>query len=186
MVDITRRGFVTLVGAGALALAGCSSGDDYETKAEDESKKKPKTQLAEVGDAVDAKTKSGDLRLTVEGFETSEELRQQEATYNRVADGETIGVLKLLVENVSYDDGSGFVQLDSALRVTDPDGVTMTPMSSAWPYGQYEAAAGAVIECAVGETKRVAVQYLMDTSTEGVTIVISSPKTEVRATVERA
>lgn len=189
MEDVTRRGFLGVLGIGAAAVAGCSSrqaaGDEG---AVEEGPGEPEERSADVGEEVDVSTKHGDLRVTVDGFETSEALREQEATFSEIPDGETIGVLMALVENVSYDDryNPGHVGLNGCMRVTDPDGVTISPMGMASPYGQYAPAAGAFFACVVGERVRVAVWYRMDASIEEVSVVFDSPRTTVRVPVGRA
>lgn len=190
---VTRRWLVSAAMLSALALTGCSGRDDVADTgtggtSDAPELSEPEEQKAGVGDAVDVTTEHGDLRVTVDGFETSERLRQEESTFNGMSDGETIGVLKLLVENVSYNDqyNKGSVSLEECMRITGSDGVTINPMSSASEYGQYAAAAGAFFDCDEGEKVRVAVWYQMDASIDEVTVMLHDPRTTVTVQVGRA
>ena len=192
MEDITRRNFICLAGlTGAALMAGCTQhpaeGKKTEEKATDTPKQeeKPKEpeqeKTANIDEEVSATTEFGDIKLTVKGFETSDDIRglyTGEYSTDKVSDTQTVGALLLLLENVSYKDqyNPDRVDLKQVLIVKDADGISLSPLNSAADYGQYEAAAGAFPSCKVGEKKRVVVYYIVEKSMETATVMIDKTK----------
>ena len=198
-----RRGIIAAAVAATLVLVGCSgtSGRTQEGQApveteeavedaaeeegagETEQVKLDKNQVS-VGDTIPVKTDRGDLNVTVDGFVRSASMTEQWERYNEIPDGSSLCELTMLVENVSYDSGqrSESVFLDGYVYVNDPDGITINPQSSAWDYGQYEAAPGYSLTCSVGQKKRVAVPFIVSDSVSEVTVVTSDHEVVVPVT----
>ena len=81
-MELSRRAFIATVAAGAIGLAGCgTSGQEPSGSAKQEKKPKAKKKAvrktANVGDAVEVKSKLGKLTITVEGCDASQSLTQQ-------------------------------------------------------------------------------------------------------------
>ena len=195
MENITRRGFIGLAGlTGALFAAGCSQKPEASKKDEEKATDTPKEEkpkekeqeqeqekIANIDEEVSAATKYGDLKITVKGFETSDDIRglyTGEYSTDKVSDTQTVGALLLLLENVSYKDqyNPDDIDLQQAITVKDADGISLSPLNSASDYGQYKAAAGAFLSCKVGEKKRAAVYYIVEKSMETATVMIGKTK----------
>jgi hypothetical protein len=191
---LTRRGFISLTALSTLALVGCgsesSSTDDEESSSSDTADTPEEEQPTEaaVGDVVAVSTEYGDVNVTIDGFETSQSMTDDFRSYGEITDSEVVGVLMLVLENVSFDDGynEGFVALDEVFRVEDPDGISVSYMNSGYDYGQYKCAAGAFAECAIGETARFAIMYAMSPSITQVTVVFPDVNTTVPVSVGQA
>lgn len=132
------------------------------------------------GDVVTVGGKYGELKLTVDGFELNDTIRDRYGNDEVGADN-TIGILYLTVENVSYDDSynPGYVSLDSEVYLQDPDGVTLNPLSSGFGIGQYASAPGAFFYCAKGQKVRVAVEYVVPKNVESVVLVAQDAKVTI-------
>lgn len=191
MENITRRGFIGLAGlTGAALMAGCSQKQETSKKAEEKAtdtpkeekpKEKEQEKTANIDEEVSATTKYGDIKITVKGFETSDDIRERytgEYSTDKVSDTQTVGALLMLLENVSYKDqyNPDDIDLQQAMTVKDADGISLSPLNSAADYGQYEAAAGAFLSCKVGEKKRAAVYYIVEKSMETATVMIGKTK----------
>ena len=192
MENITRRGFIGLAGlTGAALMAGCTQQPAESKKAEEKATDAPKQEekpkepeqekTANIDEEVSATTKYGDIKITVKGFETSDDIRERytgEYSTDKVSDTQTVGALLMLLENVSYKDqyNPDDIDLQQAMTVKDADGISLSPLNSAADYGQYEAAAGAFLSCKVGEKKRAAVYYIVEKSMETATVMIGKTK----------
>lgn len=138
---------------------------------------------ATVGEAVEVETKYGAVTVTVDGFEDSQEMRDEFAKYDKVDDGMRVGLLLLVVKNDSCEMNEyGTLFLDGDVYVEDSDGITINAMSGAYDYGQYEAAPGYAFDCEVGQTKRVAVPFQIPEGTSEVTVVLGDTRVPVSVT----
>ena len=194
MKTITRREFALLAVSAICAVPACSSQESGSAEASQEAatgttqeQEKEPVQAAP-GDAISAATKYGDVTVTVDAFSIDSKTTKSEREHGSLGDGLAYGVLTLVLENDSYSDpyNEGFVDLGNAFRLEDADGVTIGESSSGWDFGQYSAAAGAFARCAVGQTVRIAISYVVDETIETVSVHFPGSDTVVPLSVEQA
>lgn len=174
-MELSRRAFIATVAAGAIGLAGCgTSGQEPSGSAKQEKKHKAKKKAvrktANVGDAVEVKSKLGKLTITVEGCDASQSLTQQyQDGSEEIADGNVVCALMLIVGNESVkdpDDNDGFEYMQAGIDFTTPDGVSVSPFSSGSDYKGYACALGGWMNAQKGQTDREAVFFQVPDSTQ--------------------
>lgn len=174
-MELSRRAFIATVAAGAIGLAGCgSSGQEPSGSAKQEKKPKAKKKAvrktANVGDAVEVKSKLGKLTITVEGCDASQSLTQQyQDGSEEIADGNVVCALMLIVGNESVKDpdgNDGFNYTQAGIDFTTPDGVSVTPFSSGYDYKGYGDALAGCMLANKGQTDREAVFFQVPDSTQ--------------------
>jgi ABC-type glycerol-3-phosphate transport system substrate-binding protein len=184
---------IATAGCLALSLALCGCGGQASSSSTSSTTQAASTQAQPTTAALDtpikASTKNGDLEISVEGFVNSPKMREQFATSDKIADNKTVGVLELVVNNVSYQQKNSslpdYIPLDDAMYATDSKGISMDPMNSAIDYGEYAAAAGAYFKCPQGQTKRAAVLYVVDKDLAQVTVHVGNTTVAVPVTQEQ-
>lgn len=174
-MELSRRAFIATVAAGAIGLAGCgTSGQEPSGSAKQEKKPKAKKKAvrktANVGDAVEVKSKLGKLTITVEGCDASQSLTQlyQDGS-EEIADGNVVCALMLIVGNESVKDpngNDGFEYTQAGIDFTTPDGVSVTPFSSGYDYKGYGDALAGYMLANKGQTDREAVFFQVPDSTQ--------------------
>lgn len=173
-MELSRRAFIATVAAGAIGLAGCgTSGQEPSGSAKQEKKPKAKKKAvrktANVGDAVEVKSKLGKLTITVEGCDASQSLTQQyQGSSEEIADGNVVCALMLIVGNESVKDpngNDGFEYTQAGIDFTTPDGVSVTPFSSGYDYKGYGDALAGYMLANKGQTDREAVFFQVPDST---------------------
>lgn len=174
-MELSRRAFIATVAAGAIGLAGCgTSGQEPSGSAKQEKKPKAKKKAvrktANVGDAVEVKSKLGKLTVTVEGCDASQSLTQlyQDGS-EEIADGNVVCALMLIVGNESVNDpdgDDGFDYMQAGIDFTTPDGVSVSPFSSGSDYKGYACALGGWMNAQKGQTDREAVFFQVPDSTQ--------------------
>ena len=164
--------------AGDAADAGSGSADASGSSAAGSSAAGP--AAASIGDEIPVSTKYGNLKVTVEGFETSADMTANSFS-DTLTEGDMLGLLLLLVENVSYEDqyNQNSIALAPDVYVKDPSGVTLNPLSSSTDYGKYRGAAGGYAELPVGQKARIAVFYDVSPDMESVTVVAGNTSVDV-------
>ena len=174
-MELSRRAFIATVAAGAIGLAGCgTSGQEPSGSAKKEKKPKAKKKAvrktANVGDAVEVKSKLGKLTITVEGCDASQSLTQQyQGGSEEIADGNVVCALMLIVGNESVKDpdgNDGFDYTQAGIDFTTPDGVSVTPFSSGYDYKGYGDALAGYMLANKGQTDREAVFFQVPDSTQ--------------------
>lgn len=174
-MELSRRAFIATVAAGAIGLAGCgTSGQEPSGSAKQEKKPKAKKKAvrktANVGDAVEVKSKLGKLTITVEGCDASQSLTQQyQGGSEEIADGNVVCSLMLIVGNESVEDpngNDGFEYTQAGIDFTTPDGVSVTPFSSGYDYKGYGDALAGYMLANKGQTDREAVFFQVPDSTQ--------------------
>lgn len=174
-MELSRRAFIATVAAGAIGLAGCgTSGQEPSGSAKQEKKPKAKKKAvrktANVGDAVEVKSKLGKLTITVEGCDASQSLTQQyQGGSEEIADGNVVCALMLIVGNESVKDldgNDGFNYTQAGIDFTTPDGVSVTPFSSGYDYKGYGDALAGYMLANKGQTDREAVFFQVPNSTQ--------------------
>lgn len=174
-MELSRRAFIATVAAGAIGLAGCgTSGQEPSGSAKQEKKPKAKKKAvrktANVGDAVEVKSKLGKLTITVEGCDASQSLTQQyQDGSEEIADGNVVCALMLIVGNESVKDpdgNDGFNYTQAGIDFTTPDGVSVTPFSSGYDYKGYGDALAGYMLANKGQTDREAVFFQVPDSTQ--------------------
>lgn len=174
-MELSRRAFIATVAAGAIGLAGCgTSGQEPSGSAKQEKKPKAKKKAvrktANVGDAVEVKSKLGKLTITVEGCDASQSLTQQyQGGSEEIADGNVVCALMLIVGNESVKDpdgNDGFNYNQAGIDFTTPDGVSVTPFSSGYDYKGYGDALAGYMLANKGQTDREAVFFQVPDSTQ--------------------
>lgn len=174
-MELSRRAFIATVAAGAIGLAGCgTSGQEPSGSAKQEKKPKAKKKAvrktANVGDAVEVKSKLGKLTITVEGCDASQLLTQQyQDGSEEIADGNVVCALMLIVGNESVKDpdgNDGFDYTQAGIDFTTPDGVSVTPFSSGYDYKGYGDALAGYMLANKGQTDREAVFFQVPDSTQ--------------------
>lgn len=174
-MELSRRAFIATVAAGAIGLAGCgTSGQEPSGSAKQEKKPKAKKKAvrktANVGDAVEVKSKLGKLTITVEGCDASQLLTQQyQDGSEEIADGNVVCALMLIVGNESVKDpdgNDGFNYTQAGIDFTTPDGVSVTPFSSGYDYKGYGDALAGYMLANKGQTDREAVFFQVPDSTQ--------------------
>lgn len=174
-MELSRRAFIATVAAGAIGLAGCgTSGQEPSGSAKKEKKPKAKKKAvrktANVGDAVEVKSKLGKLTITVEGCDASQSLTQQyQDGSEEIADGNVVCALMLIVGNESVKDpdgNDGFDYTQAGIDFTTPDGVSVTPFSSGYDYKGYGDALAGYMLANKGQTDREAVFFQVPDSTQ--------------------
>ncbi len=174
-MELSRRAFIATVAAGAIGLAGCgTSGQEPSGSAKQEKKPKAKKKAvrktANVGDAVEVKSKLGKLTITVEGCDASQSLTQQyQGGLEEIADGNVVCALMLIVGNESVKDpdgNDGFNYTQAGIDFTTPDGVSVTPFSSGYDYKGYGDALAGYMLANKGQTDREAVFFQVPDSTQ--------------------
>lgn len=177
-MELSRRAFIATVAAGAIGLAGCgTSGQEPSGSAKQEKKPKAKKKAvrktANVGDAVEVKSKLGKLTITVEGCDASQSLTQQyQGGSEEIADGNVVCALMLIVGNESVKDpdgNDGFNYTQAGIDFTTPDGVSVTPFSSGYDYKGYGDALAGYMLANKGQTDREAVFFQVPDSTQEIT-----------------
>lgn len=167
-MELSRRAFIATVAAGAIGLAGCgTSGQEPSGSAKQEKKPKAKKKAvrktANVGDAVEVKSKLGKLTITVEGCDASQSLTQKyQDGSEEIADGNVVCALMLIVGNESVEDpngNDGFEYTQAGIDFTTPDGVSVTPFSSGYDYKGYGDALAGYMLANKGQTDREAVFF---------------------------
>lgn len=174
-MELSRRAFIATVAAGAIGLAGCGtsgqepSGSTKQAK-KHKAKKKAVRKTANVGDAVEVKSKLGKLTITVEGCDASQSLTQQyQDGSEEIADGNVVCALMLIVGNESVKDpdgNDGFNYTQAGIDFTTPDGVSVTPFSSGYDYKGYGDALAGYMLANKGQTDREAVFFQVPDSTQ--------------------
>lgn len=176
-MELSRRAFIATVAAGAIGLAGCgTSGQEPSGSAKQEKKPKAKKKAvrktANVGDAVEVKSKLGKLTITVEGCDASQSLTQQyQGGSEEIADGNVVCALMLIVGNESVEDpdgNDGFDYTQAGIDFTTPDGVSVTPFSSGYDYKGYGDALAGYMLANKGQTDREAVFFQVPDSTQAI------------------
>lgn len=174
-MELSRRAFIATVAAGAIGLAGCgTSGQEPSGSAKQEKKPKDKKKAvrktANVGDAVEVKSKLGKLTITVEGCDASQSLTQKyQGGLEDIADGNVVCALMLIVGNESVEDpngNDGFEYTKAGIDFTTPDGVSVTPFSSGYDYKGYGDALAGYMLANKGQTDREAVFFQVPDSTQ--------------------
>lgn len=174
-MELSRRAFIATVAAGAIGLTGCgTSGQEPSGSAKQEKKPKAKKKAvrktANVGDAVEVKSKLGKLTITVEGCDASQSLTQQyQDGSEEIADGNVVCALMLIVGNESVKDpdgNDGFDYTQAGIDLTTPDGVSVSPFSSGSDYKGYACALGGWMNAQKGQTDREAVFFQVPDSTQ--------------------
>lgn len=174
-MELSRRAFIATVAAGAIGLAGCgTNGQEPSGSAKQEKKPKAKKKAvrktANVGDAVEVKSKLGKLTITVEGCDASQSLTQQyQGGSEEIADGNVVCALMLIVGNESVKDpngNNGFDYTQAGIDFTTPDGVSVTPFSSGYDYKGYGDALAGYMLANKGQTDREAVFFQVPNSTQ--------------------
>lgn len=174
-MELSRRAFIATVAAGAIGLAGCgTSGQEPSGSAKKEKKPKAKKKAvrktANVGDAVEVKSKLGKLTITVEGCDASQSLTQQyQGGSEEIADGNVVCALMLIVGNESVKDpdgNDGFEYTQAGIDFTTPDGVSVTPFCSGYDYRGYGDALAGYMLANKGQTDREAVFFQVPDSTQ--------------------
>ena len=174
-MELSRRAFIATVAAGAIGLAGCgTSGQEPSGSTKQEKKPKAKKKAvrktANVGDAVEVKSKLGKLTITVEGCDASQSLTQQyQGGSEEIADGNVVCALMLIVGNESVKDpdgNDGFNYTQAGIDFTTPDGVSVTPFSSGYDYKGYGDALAGYMLANKGQTDREAVFFQVPDSTQ--------------------
>lgn len=174
-MELSRRAFIATVAAGAIGLAGCgTSGQKPSGSAKQEKKSKAKKKAvrktANVGDAVEVKSKLGKLTITVEGCDASQSLTQQyQGGSEEIADGNVVCALMLIVGNESVKDpngNDGFEYTQAGIDFTTPDGVSVTPFCSGCDYKGYGDALAGYMLANKGQTDREAVFFQVPDSTQ--------------------
>lgn len=174
-MELSRRAFIATVAAGAIGLAGCgTSGQEPSGSAKQEKKPKAKKKAvrktANVGDAVEVKSKLGKLTITVEGCDASQSLTQKyQGGSEEIADGNVVCALMLIVGNESVEDpngNDGFEYTQAGIDFTTPDGVSVTPFSSGYDYKGYGDALAGYMLANKGQTDREAVFFQVPDSTQ--------------------
>ena len=174
-MELSRRAFIATVAASAIGLAGCgTSGQEPSGSAKQEKKPKAKKKAvrktANVGDAVEVKSKLGKLTITVEGCDASQSLTQQyQGGSEEIADGNVVCALMLIVGNESVEDpdgNDGFNYTQAGIDFTTPDGVSVTPFSSGYDYKGYGDALAGYMLANKGQTDREAVFFQVPDSTQ--------------------
>ena len=174
-MELSRRAFIATVAAGAIGLAGCgTSGQEPSGSAKQEKKPKAKKKAvrktANVGDAVEVKSKLGKITITVEGCDASQSLTQKyQGGSEEIADGNVVCALMLIVGNESVKDpngNDGFEYNQAGIDFTTPDGVSVTPFSSGYDYKGYGDALAGYMLANKGQTDREAVFFQVPDSTQ--------------------
>lgn len=178
-MEFSRRAFIAMVAAGTLGLEGCGSTEGVSSgssesakkaKAKKKAKKKAVRKTANVGDAVEVKSKLGKLTITVEGCDASQSLTQQyQDGSEEIADGNVVCALMLIVGNESVKDpdgNDGFDYTQAGIDFTTPDGVSVTPFSSGYDYKGYGDALAGYMLANKGQTDREAVFFQVPDSTQ--------------------
>ncbi len=127
----------------------------------------------------------GDLQITVLGFEkttwkadeykyNADDPDDMAPEYKALGKTEEIGMLKLVVNKISYDDpeNADTIHFEDVLKAYDEYGIALTAMNSGWNYGSYEVALGESVRMKKGETTRVAIPYIYDTSNKSLRVVL--------------
>lgn len=174
-MKLSRRAFIATVAAGAIGLAGCgTSGQEPSGSSKQEKKPKAKKKAvrktANVGDAVEVKSKLGKLTITVEGCDASQSLTQKyQGGSEEIADVNVVCALMLIVGNESVKDpngNDGFEYTQAGIDFTTPDGVSVTPFSSGYDYKGYGDALAGYMLANKGQTDREAVFFQVPDSTQ--------------------
>lgn len=174
-MELSRRAFIATVAAGAIGLAGCgTSGQEPSGSAKQEKKPKAKKKAvrktANVGDAVEVKSKLGKLTITVEGCDASQSLTQKyQDGSEEIADGNVVCALMLIVGNESVKDpdgNDGFDYTQAGIDFTTLDGVSVTPFCSGYDYKGYGDALAGYMLANKGQTDREAVFFQVPDSTQ--------------------
>lgn len=176
-----------LVAAMAFVLCGCSqpnSQNDNSDKGQ-EVNQKQEIQTAKVGESISLTSDYGDMNITVDGFEISDEMTDQFLQYGDVSEGNKVGLLLLVVENVSYSDPyNDGILLDPTVYVNDEEGISLTVMNSSLNYGKYMGAAGGFAPgINEGQSKRVAILYQVDPEIENVEVHVADTVVDCPVTV---
>lgn len=191
-MELSRRAFIATVATGAIGLAGCgTSGQEPSGSAKQEKKPKAKKKAvrktANVGDAVEVKSKLGKLTITVEGCDASQSLTQQyQGGLEEIADGNVVCALMLIVGNESVKDpngNDGFDYTQAGIDFTTPDGVSVTPFSSGYDYKGYGDALAGYMLANKGQTDREAVFFQVPDSTQE--IIVKLGDTDVTVPITR-
>lgn len=163
----------------SLCMLGCGTPNDT-------GKDQDNQQNAEIGETVPISTQHGDLEITVEAFEDNAKATEFMLEYGHIKDTQHVGLLKLVVKNISYEATNSslpdYVDLPSYLYVADEDGVSLNEMNTAIDVDEYKAAAGAFFECQKGESKRIAVFYPIETELKSVSVHVGDSIVDVPVT----
>lgn len=163
--------------AAVLCMFGCGAQQaDSNQKDNGEKPEQKEVKTAEIGEAVPISTNYGDLEVTVEAFEDNAKASEFMLKYNHVKDTQHIGLLKLVVNNISYENINSsmpdYVDLSPVVYVTGQDGININAMNSAIDVDEYKAAAGAFFECPKGQSMRIATFHQIDAGLESVIVHI--------------
>ena len=171
----------------AFALCGCSQSNNQSNDSEQtqEVNQEQEIQTAKVGESISLTSDYGDMNITVDGFEISDEMTDQFSQYGDVSEGNKVGLLLLVVENVSYSDPyNDGILLDPTVYVNDEEGISLTVMNSSLDYGEYMGAAGGFVPGVnEGQSKRVAILYQVDPEMENAEVHVADTVVDCPVTV---
>lgn len=144
-------------------------------------------ETASVGDTVSVSTKHGDIGISVDAFLDSSDMTSKFLSQGQIKDGQSVGLLELVVSNTSYSNTASssqqyYISLPSCLSVTGSDGVNLSVLSSGYDAGMYKMAAGGFFECKPGESERIAVPYTIANGMENVTVLAGNYSIPVAVT----
>lgn len=110
-----------------------------------------------------ATSEYGDTEIKIQRFVIDEKLTQNARGYD-IQNDQSYGVLECVITNKNYSDpyNGKFVSLGNFMAAGDASNVIIPPLSSAYDYAGYKAAAGAFCEIPKGQTLKVAVPYAID------------------------
>ena len=127
----------------------------------------------------------GDLKITVLGFEkttwkadeykyNADDPDDMDPAFKALGETEEIGMLKLVINKISYDDpeNADNIGLEDVLKTYDEYGIALNAINTGWNYGSYEVALNETVDMKKGETTRVAIPYIYDTSNKSLRVVL--------------
>lgn len=176
------------------ATKGNALGHNYDTGickncGEKDSNYKPPIEKIELNTAVTVSSnhsyRLGDLKITVLGFEKTtwkaDEYRYNEddpdgmhPAFKALGETEEIGMLKLVINKISYDDPENpdNIWLEDVLKTYDEYDIALNAINTGWRYGSYKVALNETVDMKKGETTRVAVPYIYDTSNNSLRVIL--------------
>lgn len=172
-----KLAYAAIAATMAVTLAGCAGAQSADQE---------ETLTGAVGDRIEMTTTAGDIAITVDGFETNQAITDEFVELGHIEDGKSVGLLKMTVENISFDaQNGGYVPLSDIVYVKDESGVTMNVLDRGkGASGEYEYAVWGQYKHPEGATMRVAMPLVTSPSTVEVTAVVGGR--EVPVPVEAA
>lgn len=144
--------------------------------------------IVPVGQKVKLNTEKGDVELSLDGFARTKEDISGLKELGIVSESQTVGYLLFTISNISRpigEDYADYMRFDELATVEDPSGITLDAFDYSGDYPGYSGVGAGVFgvysdsTVDVGQSKRMCVPYLIDSSTQEVMVAFNNDEQSI-------